>query len=194
MSLTVLIPNQNIRSEGLPYEQCKKKLDDSCVPPNLPFNITNKTNKQTNKQTNTTKYRKPKNDNMITKYVWWLQTFAFCSYNAIANFFKFTTCTRCKNIQWNLERSKKLYFRQCTQSPSQSTPTILVHVSGSGTLKKDPKYGLQKAGCNPYFGPFFQGHKPTHVFKTRIVGADWLGIWPTKGRAYGCYCYIVRLL
>ena len=37
----------------------KKKLDDSCVPPNLPFNITNKT-KQTNKQTllNT----KPKND------------------------------------------------------------------------------------------------------------------------------------
>ena len=28
----------------------------------------------------------------------------------------------------------------------------------------------------PYFGPdFFQGHKSTHVFKTRIVGADWLG-------------------
>ena len=24
---------------------------------------------------------------------------------------------------------------------------------------------------------FFQGHKPTHVFKTRIVGADWLGEW-----------------
>ena len=25
----------------------------------------------------------------------------------------------------------------------------------------------------PYFGPdFFQGCKPTHVFKTRIVGAD----------------------
>ena len=25
----------------------------------------------------------------------------------------------------------------------------------------------------PYFGPdFFQVHKPTHVFKTRIVGAD----------------------
>ena len=22
---------------------------------------------------------------------------------------------------------------------------------------------------------FFQGHKPTHDFKTRIVGADWLG-------------------
>ena len=22
---------------------------------------------------------------------------------------------------------------------------------------------------------FFQGHKPTHVFKTRIVGGDWLG-------------------
>ena len=22
---------------------------------------------------------------------------------------------------------------------------------------------------------FFQGHKPTHVFKTRIVGPDWLG-------------------
>ena len=24
---------------------------------------------------------------------------------------------------------------------------------------------------------FFQGHKPTHVFKTRKVGADWLGNW-----------------
>ena len=31
---------------------------------------------------------------------------------------------------------------------------------------------LHPAFCNPYFGPFFQGHKPTHVFKTRIVGAD----------------------
>ena len=31
----------------------------------------------------------------------------------------------------------------------------------------DPVYSGQ------YFGPdFFQGHKPTHVFKTRIVGAD----------------------
>ena len=29
--------------------------------------------------------------------------------------------------------------------------------------------------CTTYFGPyFFQGRKPTHVFKTRIVGADWL--------------------
>ena len=28
-------------------------------------------------------------------------------------------------------------------------------------------------GCGTYFGPdLFQGHKPTHVFKTRIVGAD----------------------
>ena len=26
-----------------------------------------------------------------------------------------------------------------------------------------------------YIGPFLQGHKPTHVFKTRIVGADLLG-------------------
>jgi hypothetical protein len=25
---------------------------------------------------------------------------------------------------------------------------------------------------NPYFGPFFQSHKPTHVFNTRMVGAD----------------------
>ena len=71
--------------------------------------------------------------------------------------------------------------------------------------KKVPKYGFQKAGskkqghcyskeeeeaawpllflddndpafCNPYFGPdYFQGHKLTHVFKTRIVGADWRG-------------------
>ena len=27
--------------------------------------------------------------------------------------------------------------------------------------------------CNTSFGPiFFQGHKPTHVFKTRIVDED----------------------
>ena len=27
--------------------------------------------------------------------------------------------------------------------------------------------------CNPMFGPdFFQGHEQTHVFKTKIVGAD----------------------
>ena len=32
---------------------------------------------------------------------------------------------------------------------------------------------FQKAGCPV----FFQGHKPTLVFKTRIVGADWLGEW-----------------
>ena len=66
--------------------------------------------------------------------------------------------------------------------------------------KPGPKYGLQKAGrrkqaawpllflnnndpvfftllfSGPYLGTdFFQGHKPTHVFKTRILGADWLG-------------------
>ena len=35
---------------------------------------------------------------------------------------------------------------------------------------------LHPAFCNPYFGPnFFQCHKPTHIFKARIVGADWLG-------------------
>ena len=95
-------PKHTVR--GSPLWTVQKKLDDSCVPPNLPFNITNKTNKQTN----TTKYRKPKNDNMITKYVWWLQAFAFCNYNAIANFFKFTTSTHCKYIQQNLECRKKL--------------------------------------------------------------------------------------
>ena len=67
--------------------------------------------------------------------------------------------------------------------------------SVSGTLKKGPKYGLQIAGCkkqghcywsllflnnnnpvflhpafcNPYFRPFFQGHKPI----PKIVGADY---------------------
>ena len=50
----------------------KKKLDDSCVPPNLPFNITNKTNKQTN----TTKYKTKKWLYKITTYVWWFQAFA----------------------------------------------------------------------------------------------------------------------
>jgi hypothetical protein len=36
------------------------------------------------------------------------------------------------------------------------------------------KQGAKKTGSLlfKYFGPSFQGHKPTHVFKTRIVGAD----------------------
>ena len=39
---------------------------------------------------------------------------------------------------------------------------------GSGTFKKLGTLLFQKTGC-PIF---FQGHKPTLVFKTRIVGAD----------------------
>jgi len=56
-------------------------------------------------------------------------------------------------------------------------------------LKKGPKYGLQKAGCKKQGQCyskreearldliFFQGHKPTNFFKTKIVGADQLGEW-----------------
>ena len=29
---------------------------------------------------------------------------------------------------------------------------------------------------------FFQGHKPTHVFKTRIVDADWLEDWESQSK------------
>ena len=36
----------------------------------------------------------------------------------------------------------------------------------------DPVF-LHPAFCNRYFGPFLQGHKLTHVFKTRIVQ-----LWP----------------
>ena len=68
MSLTVLIPNQNIRSEGLPYEQTvqKKQKNLTTVVFHQIYLLILQT-KQTNKQTllNT----KPKNDNMITKYV-----------------------------------------------------------------------------------------------------------------------------
>ena len=39
-------------------------------------------------------------------------------------------------------------------------------------LNKNNPVFLHPAFCKPYFGPFLQGHKPTHVFKTRIVGAD----------------------
>jgi len=85
-----------------------KKLDDSCVPPNLPFNITNKTNKQTN----TTKYKTKKWQH---DYKVCMMTISICNYNAIANFFKFTTSTHCKYIQWNWECKKKLYFRHYTQ-------------------------------------------------------------------------------
>ena len=31
------------------------------------------------------------------------------------------------------------------------------------TLKKGPKYGLQKAGCNPYFEPFFKVPDPKKI-------------------------------
>ena len=47
-----------------------------------------------------------------------------------------------------------------TDAPSQSAPTILVYQVGL----------IFFWVCN--FRPFFQGHKLTHVFKTRIVGAD----------------------
>ena len=41
--------------------------------------------------------------------------------------------------------------------------------------KNDPVF-FTLLFSGPYFGPdFFQGRKPTHVFKTRIVDADWLG-------------------
>ena len=39
-------------------------------------------------------------------------------------------------------------------------------------LKNNDPGFLHPAFRNPYFEPLFQGHKPTHVFKTRIVRAD----------------------
>ena len=73
----------------------------------------------------------------------------------------------------------------CTHYSSLSgQPDIFL---GFGTLKK------RRPGClfsfwitmilffctllfaTHFLDLFFQGHKPTNVFKTRIVGADWLG-------------------
>jgi hypothetical protein len=64
------------------------------------------------------------------------------------------------------------FLAQSTCTHYSSSSGRLYIFLGSGTLKKGPKCGLQKAGCNPYFGAFFQGDKPTHVFKTKIVVAD----------------------
>ena len=48
-------------------------------------------------------------------------------------------------------------------------------------LFKKRRSSLALLFSGPYFGPnFFQGHKPTHVFKTRIVGADLLGEYEGK--------------
>ena len=42
--------------------------------------------------------------------------------------------------------------------------------------KKSRLYFLHPVFCIPYFGPYlFQGCRPTIVFNTKIVGADWLG-------------------
>ena len=56
----------------------------------------------------------------------------------------------------------------CTHYSSLSgRPNIFL---GSGTLKKGPKYGLQKAGCNPYFGPFFTGSQTEPCFQNKNSG------------------------
>ena len=80
--------------------------------------------------------------------------------------------------------------------PSQSVPTILVLKTRVGLWPEKQNWApcfLKKAVCkkprsllfkkrrgNCFLLPifdliFFWGHKPTHVFKTRIVGTDWLG-------------------
>ena len=38
--------------------------------------------------------------------------------------------------------------------------------------------------------PFFQVHKLTHVFKTRIVGADWLAKWVCKCEYIILFAYL----
>ena len=68
-------------------------------------------------------------------------------------------------------------------SPSQSLPWHLIYQVDLkffrvGNFKKYKVAWLFFAPYffTPYFGPyFFQGRKPTHVFKTRIMGADRLG-------------------
>ena len=97
------------------------------------------------------------------------------------------------------------HMYKVTKSPSQSAPTILVLKTrvSLGPWKKigHPAFVMQKekrqpglfsfwitmtlffapcflhpAFCTPFWTrSFFQDPKPTHVFKTRTVGADWLG-------------------
>ena len=44
--------------------------------------------------------------------------------------------------------------------------------------KKNPDLVFSTLFFEPHIlDPFFQGRKPTHVFKSRIVGADWLGVY-----------------
>ena len=57
----------------------------------------------------------------------------------------------------------------------------------------DPAF-LHLAFCNPYFGPFFQGHKPTHVFKIiMIVRADWLGESVSKWVSFHVHIFLDKM-
>ena len=57
--------------------------------------------------------------------------------------------------------------------------------------KSSPKYGLERSRSIFLTWFFFQGPKPTHFFKTRILGADWLEDWV---RTFPNYCDKVALL
>ena len=67
----------------------------------------------------------------------------------------------------SLQKGSKIWV---AKSRMQKNRLLLLFLNNN-----DPVF-LHPAFWNPCFGPFFlQGHKPTHVFKTRILGADWLG-------------------
>ena len=81
----------------------------------------------------------------------------------------------------------KVVFGIMWATPNQSAPWYLIYQNDliffleSATLKEGfciKVFLLLKPDpicCTLYFGLFFQGRKQTHVFKSRIVGADWLG-------------------
>ena len=99
-------------------------------------------------------------------------------------------------------------------SPSQPAPTILVlktwvdlwpwkknqvqnmDLKKAGCKKQGHCYSKRKEAIAPCFLQpifwtwfFFQGHKLTHLFKTRIVGADWLVDYRTPAKSAMFWIY-----
>ena len=102
---------------------------------------------------------------------------SICShYSCFENMGRFVTLKKIQNMDLKKAGCKKQ--GHCYSKRKKAMLPLLF------LINTDPVFWAQLFP-GPYFGPdFFQGHKPTHFFKTRIVGADWL---------VSCFCKFCNL-